>query len=359
MTAVSFLFGLIALTVGAEMLVRGASRIASSLGISPLVVGLTVVALGTSSPELAVGVGAAWVGQGDIAVGNVVGSNIFNVLFILGLSAVIVPLAVAQQLVRFDVPLLIGCSFLLALLAADGVVDRSDGALLFIGVIAYSSFLVWQAHKERDPKVIAEYAKAYPSSAAKHWLINLSLILAGLLLLVLGAGWLVDAAVIFARYFGVSELVIGLTVVAIGTSLPEIAASVVAAVKGEREIAVGNAVGSSIYNILLVLGATGFIAPAGIAVAQSVRNFDLPVMIAVSVACLPILFTGYRISRWEGAVFLAYYFGYTVYVVMKATEHDLLEPFSQAMMIFVLPLTLLTIAVLLIRVWLAARKPVG
>jgi cation:H+ antiporter len=359
MTAVSFFFGLIALTVGAEMLVRGASRIASSLGISPLVVGLTVVALGTSSPELAVGVGAAWVGQADIAVGNVVGSNIFNVLFILGLSAVIVPLAVAQQLVRFDVPLLIGCSFLLAFLAADGVIGRTDGALLFIGVIAYSCFLVWQARKERDPQVTAEYAKAYPSSAAKHWLINLSLILAGLLLLVLGAGWLVDAAVIYARYFGVSELVIGLTVVAVGTSLPEIAASLVAAVKGERDIAVGNAIGSSIYNILLVLGAAGLIAPAGVAVAQSVRNFDLPVMIAVSVACLPILFTGYRINRWEGAVFLAYYLGYTAYVVMKATEHDLLEPFSQAMMIFVIPLTALTIVVLLIRAWLATRKPVA
>ena len=359
MTAVSFFLGLVALTVGAEMLVRGASRIASSLGISPLVVGLTIVALGTSSPELAVGVGAAWVGQGDIAVGNVVGSNIFNVLFILGLSAVIVPLAVAHQLVRFDVPLLIGCSFLLAFLAADGLIDRTDGALLLIGVIAYASFLVWQARKERDPQVIAEYAKAYPSSATKHWLINLSLILAGLLLLVLGAGWLVDAAVIFARYFGVSELVIGLTVVAVGTSLPEIAASIVAAVKGERDIAVGNAIGSCIYNILLVLGATGLIAPAGIAVAQSVQNFDLPVMIAVSVACLPILFTGYRMDRWEGAVFLAYYFGYTAFVVMKATEHDLLEPFSQAMMIFVIPLTLLTMVVLLIRAWLAARKPVA
>jgi cation:H+ antiporter len=359
MTAVSFLLGLFALTVGAEMLVRGASRIASLLGISPLVVGLTVVAFGTSSPELAVGVGAAWLGQGDIAVGNVVGSNIFNVLVILGLSAMIVPLAVAQQLVRFDVPLLIGCSFLLAFLAADGLIDRTDGALLFIGVIAYSSFLVWQGRKVRDSKVISEYASAHPSSVAKHWLINLSLVLSGLVLLVLGAGWLVDAAVIFARHFGVSELVIGLTVVAAGTSLPEVAASVVAAVKGERDIAVGNAIGSSIYNLLLVLGATGLIAPAGIAVAQSVQNFDLPVMIAVSVACLPILFTGYRISRWEGAVFLAYYLGYTAYVVMKATEHDLLEPFSRAMMIFVLPLTVFTIVVLLIRAWLAARKPVA
>ena len=356
MTALSFLGGLIALTVGAEMLVRGASHIAASLGISPLVVGLTVVALGTSSPELAVGVGAAWVGQGDIAVGNVVGSNIFNVLFILGLSALIIPLAVAQQLVRFDVPLLIGCSLLLALLVSDGLISRADGALLFAGVVAYSSFLIWQARKERDPQIISEYAEAYPGSAAKHWLANLSLILLGLLLLVLGADWLVDAAVIFARHLGVSELVIGLTVVAAGTSLPEVAASVVAALKGERDIAVGNAIGSCLYNILLVLGATALVAPAGIAVAQSVQNFDLPVMIAVSIACLPIFFTGYRIDRWEGAIFLGFYVSYTAYVVMKATQHDLLEPFSHAMVAFVLPLTLLTLIVVVMRAWHARAR---
>jgi len=287
MTALSFVAGLIALTVGAEMLVRGASRIASSLGISPLVVGLTVVALGTSSPELAVGVGAAWVGQGDIAVGNVVGSNIFNILFILGLSALVVPLTVAQQLVRFDVPLLIGSSSLLPVLALDGVISRVDGVLLFAGVVVYSSFLVWQARKERNPQIIAEYAAAYPGAAVRHWFINLALILSGLVLLVFGANWLVDAAVIFARHLGVSELVIGLTVVAAGTSLPEVAASVVAALRGERDIAVGNAIGSSLYNILLVLGTTALVAPMGVAVAQSVQNFDLPVMIAVSVACLP------------------------------------------------------------------------
>ena len=356
-TALTFVGGLIALTVGAEMLVRGASRIASSMGISPLVVGLTVVALGTSSPELAVGVGAALMGQGDIAVGNVVGSNIFNVLVILGLSALIVPLAVAHQIVRFDVPLLIGCSLMLALISMDGVLGRLDGALLFAGVIAYTSYLVWQARKERDAAVIAEYAEAYPGSAARHWVINLSLILLGLVLLVFGAEWLVAAAIVFARQLGLSELVIGLTIVAAGTSLPEVAASVVAAIRGERDIAVGNAIGSSIFNILLVLGVTALVAPAGIAVAQSVQNFDLPVMIAVSVACLPILFTGYRIDRWEGAVFLAYYLAYTGFVILKATEHDLLDPFSHVMVVFVLPITILTLVVVLIRAWFARGKP--
>ena len=355
MTALLFLGGLVALTVGADLLVRGASRIASSMGISPLVVGLTVVAVGTSSPELAVGVGAALAGQGDIAVGNVVGSNIFNILFILGLSALVVPLVVAQQIVRFDVPLLIGCSLVVVLLAVDGHVGRFDGALLLSGATAYTSFLVWQARKERDASVMAEYADAYPSIRARNWFINVSSILIGLLLLVFGADLLVTAAVQFARQLGISELVIGLTVVAAGTSLPEVAASVVAAIKGERDIAVGNAIGSCIYNILLVLGVTALIAPAGIVVAQSVQNFDLPVMIAVSVACLPILFTGYRIDRWEGGVFLAYYLAYTGFVVLKATEHDLLEPFSRVMMIFVLPITFLTIAIVLIRAWLGSK----
>ncbi len=356
-TALTFVAGLVALTVGAEMLVRGASRIASSMGISPLVVGLTVVALGTSSPELAVGVGAALVGQGDIAVGNVVGSNIFNVLVILGLSALIVPLAVAHQIVRFDVPLLIGSSVLLALISMDGVLGRYDGALLFTGVVSYTAYLVVQARRERDAAVIAEYASVYRGSAARHWLVNLSLIVLGLILLVFGADWLVAAAVVFARQLGISELVIGLTVVAAGTSLPEVAASVVAAIKGERDIAVGNAIGSSIYNILLVLGVTAMVAPAGIAVAQSVQNFDIPVMIAVAVACLPILFTGYRIDRWEGAVFLAYYLAYTGYVILRATEHDLLEPFSRAMLIFVLPITILTLVVVVLRALFGTRQP--
>ncbi len=356
MTALMFIVGIAALTAGAEMLVRGASRIASALGITPLIVGLTVVAFGTSSPELAVGIGAAWNGQADIVIGNVVGSNIFNVLFILGLSALIVPLAVAHQLVRIDVPLLIGCSIALPLLALDGEIGRGEAAVLCLGLVLYSFFLVWHARKERDPEIIAEYAKAYPGSTAKRWAVNAFLILIGLVLLVLGANWLVDAAVVFARQLGVSELVIGLTVVAAGTSLPEVAASVVAAVKGERDIAVGNAIGSSIYNILLVLGATALVAPAGIAVAQSVQNFDFPVMIAVSVACLPIFFTGYRIDRWEGMIFLVYYFSYAAYVVMRATEHDLLEPFSETMMFFVLPLTLLTLVVVVLRAWRAGSN---
>ena len=349
MTFLMFIAGLAALVIGADLLVRGASRIASALGISPLIVGLTVVAFGTSSPELAVSAGAALNGQADIAVGNVVGSNIFNVLFILGLSALIAPLAVAQQLVRLDVPLMIGCALLLMWLAYDGMIGRFEGAVLFAGIIAYTVFLVWQARRESNAEVVAEYAEAYPASADRRWLLNGGLIVGGLVLLVVGAHWLVDAAVAFARMLGVSELVIGLTVVAAGTSLPEVAASVVAALKGERDIAVGNVVGSSIYNVLAVLGVTALVAPAGIGVAPSVLSFDLPVMLAVSIACMPIFCTGYRIDRWEGGVFLAYYAAYTAFVVLKATEHDLLEPYSRVMLLFVVPITLLTLAVLGVR----------
>ncbi|CAN0474787.1 unnamed protein product, partial [Phaeothamnion confervicola] len=210
MTLLLFIAGLVALVGGAELLVRGASRIASVLGISPLIVGLTVVAFGTSSPELAVSVGAALNNQADIAVGNVVGSNIFNMLFILGLSALIAPLVVAQQLIRLDVPLVIGCSLLLLVLALDGTVSRAEGALLFAGIIAYTGFLVWQSRRETDAAVVAEYAEAYPQSAARRSLLDGGMIVAGLALLVLGADWLVDAAVTFARQLGVSELVIGL-----------------------------------------------------------------------------------------------------------------------------------------------------
>jgi cation:H+ antiporter len=324
-----FLAGLAGLVAGAELLVRGASRIASALGISPLVVGLTVVAFGTSSPELAVSVGAALSGQGDIAVGNAVGSNIFNVLFILGLSALIAPMVVAQQLVRIDVPLMIGCSLLLFALVLDGEIGQGEGALLFAGIVAYTGFLIWQARREKNPEVVAEYAQAYPTWA-RRWMLNIAFVVVGLALLVAGARWLVEAA---------------------GTSLPEVAASVIAAVRGERDIAVGNVVGSNIYNILAVLGAAALVAPVGLPVAPSLLSFDLPVMTAVALASLPIFFTGYRIARWEGAVFLAYYAAYTGYVVLKATEHDLLAPFSMIMLAFVLPITVLTLAVLAYRAW--------
>jgi cation:H+ antiporter len=355
-----FVAGAALLIVGAELLVRGASRIAVSAGMSPLVVGLTVVAFGTSSPEMAVTVGSAYSGAADMALGNVVGSNIFNVLLILGLSALISPLIVAQQLVRLDVPLVVGASVLVLLMGMDGRIGRLDGVFLTGGIAAYTSFLVRQARRE-SAAVRAEYHEAYgPESIPRPaWWRDSGLVLGGLALLVIGADWLVDAAVATATALGVSSLVVGLTIVAAGTSLPEVATSVLATLRGERDIAVGNVIGSNLFNLLGVLGLGSLVAPAGVPVAPGAIAFDIPVMIAVAVAALPIFFTGYTIARWEGAVFLAYYVAYTTYLVMDATQHDALPHFGAAMTGFFLPLTALTLGIGMARAFRRQRAPRG
>ncbi len=353
MTLLLFIAGLAALVVGANLLVRGASRLALSFGISPLVVGLTVVAFGTSAPELAVSVGAALEGQTDIAVGNVVGSNIFNVLFILGLSALIVPLVVNVQLIRQEVPILVGASLLLLVLVQDGRIGMLDGALLFVLLVAYTVFLVVQSRAEGQAAQ-DEYAEGLAAPAVGAWddrvPAQLALIAAGLVGLVLGSDWLVTAAVTFAQALGVSDLVIALTIVAAGTSLPEVATSVAAALKGERDIAVGNVVGSSTFNLLGCLGLAGMAAgPAGLGVAPQVMGFDIWVMLAAALACLPVFITGREIARWEGALFLAYYAAYVAWLILAAQHKGALPAYSAVMMGFVLPLTLVTLVVMLIR----------
>jgi cation:H+ antiporter len=346
------LLGLAALLVGAEFLVRGASRLATRVGISPLVVGLTIVAIGTSSPEIAVSVGASLDGQGDIALGNVIGSNIFNVLVILGLSALITPLRVQQQLVRLDVPLMVAVCILAWLLSLDESLGRIDGAVLFVIAIAYTVFLIVQSRRESSVAVIEEYANEFdPRGMVAKLPVQLAMIAVGLVMLVAGANWLVDAAVTMARALGVSELVIGLTIIAAGTSLPEVATSVLAAVRGERDIAVGNVVGSNLFNIMAVLGISSLVAPGGIPVAEAVRDFDLPVMIAVALACLPIFFTGNLVARWEGGLFLAYYVFYVAWLLLVATGSPLTETWSDAMTFFVIPLTFITLAVFGYREW--------
>jgi len=358
LTGILFIIGLVALIIGAELLVRGASRLAVGFGISPLVVGLTVVAVGTSSPELAVSVGSALSGQADIALGNIVGSNIFNVLFILGVSALIGALFVAQQLIRLDVPLMIGVSFLLLLLGLDGRIGRLDGLLLFAGIVVYTVFAVYQSRKE-SKLVEAEYDHEYGQDGRMGlWRIlrNIGLVIVGLALLVVGARWLVDGAVSIARALELSELVIGLTIVAVGTSLPEVATSVIASLRGERDIAVGNIVGSNLFNIMAVLGLSAAVAPNGVQVPVAALQFDIPFMIAVAVACLPIFFTGYRIARWEGVLFVAYYVAYTIYVILDATKHDALPAYSTMLLGFAVPLTAVTLGLLAVRAWRAGRS---
>lgn len=352
-TIVFFILGLVALIFGAQLLVRGASKLALSLGISPLVVGLTVVAFGTSSPELAVSIRSAYAGQVDIALGNVVGSNIFNVLFILGLSALVTPLLVDRQLVRQEVPAMIGISLLLFTLSHDGQISRWNGALLFGLLAAYTVFVILQSRRAR--KEAGDEALPEVDGWDRRWWAQVALVAAGLSLLVQGSNWLVDAAVTFARHLGISELVIGLTIVAAGTSLPEVATSVLAALRGQRDIAVGNVVGSNIFNILGVLGVSALVAPGGLPVSPAMLSFDLPVMTAVAVACLPIFFTGHLIARWEGAVFFGYYLAYSTYLVMATQQHDALAEYGLVMKTFVLPLTVLTLTIYALRHW-RARK---
>ena len=354
LTLILFILGFVLLVAGAEWLVRGASRLAQASGISPLVIGLTVVSFGTSAPELAVGVQSAYLGQPDVAIGNIVGSNICNILLILGLAALVSPLVVSQKLLRLDVPLMIGVSVLLLVLAWDGQLSRIEGGLLFAGIVLYVGFSLWQSRRESQ-HVQQEYARQFGAEALEPTTesigINLLWLVAGLVLLVLGAYWLVQGAAEVARWLGVSELIIGLTVIAIGTSLPEIAASVVAALRGERDIAVGNAVGSNLFNILAVLGATALVAPEGLPVASAAVYFDIPVMIVVAFACLPIFFTGYCIDRWEGGLFLAYYGAYLAYLVLDATRHSALETFSGVMLLFVIPLTVITLLASCLQAW--------
>jgi cation:H+ antiporter len=358
-----FIAGLVCLVLGANLLVRGASKLALSFGISPLVVGLTIVAFGTSAPEVAVSVVSVLEGKTDMAMGNVVGSNIFNVLFILGLSALIVPLVVHRQLIRQEVPIMFGVTLLMALMVWDGRLNLVESSLLVVLLVVYTVFLVVQSRRETAANQAAvqastqgvdEFEAELQASPPGAWdaklPAQLALIAVGLTLLVLGSDWLVGAAVVFAKALGVSDVVIALTIVAAGTSMPEVATSIAAALKGERDIAVGNVVGSNIFNILGCLGISGVVAgSAGLVVAPSLLAFDIWVMLAVALACLPMFITGGEIARWEGGVFAGYYVAYVAYLILAAQEHEALGAFSSVMLSFVVPLTVITLVVAVVR----------
>ncbi len=344
--------GLVLLVVGAESLVRGASRLATMVGLSPLIIGLTIVAYGTSAPEMAVSVQSSLAGQGDISLGNVIGSNIFNILLILGMSSLITPLLVAQQLVRLDVPIMIGVSALMWLFSWDGNLGRSDGIILFVGGIVYTFFLIYQGRKEHNEDVQAEYANEYGKPlqrSTKGLFANVCFIGVGAALLIAGSHWLVQGSVSVAQAWGVSELVIGLTIISVGTSLPELVTSIVASFRGERDIAVGNVIGSNIFNILTALGLASMLAPGGISVSNAARAFDIPIMIAAAVACLPIFATGNVISRWEGVLFLIYYMAYNSYLVLNTMNHEGISILTTVVNTFVAPITVITFAIIAMR----------
>lgn len=348
-----FIGGLVILILGADLLVRGASRLAAAAGISPLVIGLTIVAIGTASPEIAVSLQAASIGQGSLTLGNVIGSNIFNILFVLGVTALVAPIVIAEQLIRLDAPIMVGISLLTFLLALNGRLGLFDGILLIGGLVAYTVFALRQSRKENDG-IHKEYAREF-ADREKHTLWNMGknilLMVAGLGSLVLGARWLVDSATDIAKSFGISELVIGLTIVAVGTSLPEVATSIIAALKGESDIAVGNAVGSNIFNLLGVLGLSGLMAPGGIEVSSRVLTLDFLVMLFVALICLPIFYVDNKVSRGEGVLLLSYYILYTAYLILDAAQSSIL-PLVTMFIAFYVPLTFIALIMVTVR----ARK---
>lgn len=316
-----FVIGLVGLYYGAEWLVRGAARLARTLGISALIVGLTVVAFGTSAPELVVSVVAGIRGQSGVAVGNVVGSNVANVGLILGLAALVSMMKVEMRLITREMPVMLLATLAFLVLALDGTLSRLDAALLLAGFVTYLLLMLHAARAE--PSLIetefadfAEAAEMIDRGGEPHYLRNAFLIVIGLVGLAGGAQLLVTSAVFFARSLGISELVIGLTVVAIGTSLPELATSVVAAFRGEADIAVGNVVGSNIFNILLILGIAPLVRP--LLVDQALYTFEIPVMVAFSVLLLLFGRTGLRVVRWEGALLLGGYVAFMVVLLMRS-----------------------------------------
>ncbi len=368
------LLGLAGLLAGAEILVRNASKVANIVGISPLMIGLTVVAFGTSAPELAISISSVLGGESGLALGNIFGSNILNVLLILGAASVIRPVRVSRQLIRIDVPIMVGVTVAVFLLASDSTISRSDGILLVLGAGVYLTMLFRTSaiHRreqlemvELDPARAPEPAAEGRTGAIVSWLLpdgsawrrvsilvlRAAFLVLGIVLLVQGARWMVSGAVSIAHIFGLSPLVVGLTILATGTSLPELATSTNASFRGQGDIAVGNVVGSNLLNLLVVLGIAAIVAPAGLPVPTPAIAFDLPVMTGVAIACLPIFFTGSRISRGEGALFLFYYVAYMGFLVLKGTreQESLIQLVETAMLWFVLPLTFLTLMGVMIR----------
>ncbi|KJH74876.1 calcium/sodium antiporter [Pseudomonas sp. ES3-33] len=327
---IELLSGLVLLIAGAELMVRAAVRLAARLHVRPLIIGLTIVALGSSAPQMAISLQATLAQNVDIAVGSVIGSSIFNILVTLGLSALIIPLRVSRQLVRLDIPLMIGASLLVFILAWNEELTRFDGMVLLAALMVYLGLLLRQSrHSTRPPP--------HDETRQAPWFSSLLMIVAGLGMLVYAGHLLLGAAVAVATDLGLSERIIGLTIVAISTSLPELATSLIAALRGQREIAVGNVIGSNLFNLLGVLGVTALIAPTPLSVSPNALDFDLPVMLGVAALCLPIFYSGYRVTRAEGLVFLGLYLAYGLHVVSFTTGMPLAGKLEHLMLFFVLP----------------------
>ena len=326
------------------MLVRAAVRLAASLKVRPLIIGLSIVAFGSSAPQIAVSLQATLAGNTDIAVGSVIGSSIFNILVTLGLSALIIPLRVSRQLVRLDIPVMIGASLLLFILASDEALTPLDGLTLLVALLAYLALLLYQTRHSRRPRTRDTVVQA-------PWLSSLLWMIGGLVLLVIAGHLVLGAAVEVAGDLGLSEREIGLTIVAVSTSLPCLATSLIAAVRGEREIAVGNVIGSNLFNLLGVLGFTALVAPSPLSVSPNALDFDLPVMLGVVVLCLPVFYTGYRITRAEGLLLLGLYLAYGLHVLSFTTGMPLANKLEQLMLYYVLPALVAFLLFTSLRAW--------
>lgn len=344
MTVILFIAGLAALIGGAELFLKAVDHFGVKWGVSPLIMGLTVVAFATGAPELAISIKAASSGSADLVLGNIIGSNVANILLILGITAVIAPLNITRRIVRIDVPIVITASILLFILAMDGLLTTFDGIVLLVGFVSYSIFTFVQIkrNKEDEEGVDVFEFESSPEELAQgafFYVKNIGFLLIGLTLIVLGSNWMVDSAVTIARLFGLSELVIGLTIISIGTSLPEVATSLSAARKGKADIAVANVMGSNLYNIFLTLGLTLIIAPNFLDVSQQAIDFDLPFMIAVSIACIPIFIAGFNLTRLDGILFLFYYSSYLIYLVLDTLGSGIIPVFENVFLFGILPVT--------------------
>ena len=310
MMIIFLVVGMVFLYFGAELLVKGSANLALRCGVSALVAGLTIVALGTSAPELVVSIKAGLDGLGDIAVGNVVGSNIFNIAVILGISAIVRPMKVHLNVLRVDTPVMLAASVLLLAVLYDQKVSRVEGLVLFIGIIAYIVFTIISARRAGETKVDFPVEQIIPEKKVSA-VLDIIFVVGGLGLLIVGSRFFIDGAVDLARFIGVSEAVIGLTIVAVGTSLPELATSVIAALKKEEDIAIGNIIGSNIFNILAILGTSSLVNPLS---AAGVSQISLYFMLGTTVLLIPFMRTGFVLNRIEGLLLILIYGGYMYYL---------------------------------------------
>ncbi|MFP8487875.1 calcium/sodium antiporter [Gracilimonas sp. Q87] len=342
MTILLFLIGLAVLIGGAELFLRAVDKFGAAWSVSPVVMGLTVVAFATGAPELAISLQAAVDGKPDLVLGNILGSNIANILLILGIAGLVHPLKITNRIIKVDVPVVIAASTLLFVLAMDGLLSPLDGGIIFLGLIIYSVFMYFQIQKDRKlnkrRKIETEVKLDEPVTTIFYGKYILML-LAGLIFIVMGSRFMVTSAVEIAGILGISELIIGLTIVSIGTSLPEVATSVSAVRHGDSDTAVANVMGSNLYNILLTLSLTVLIAPGAIHVSQEAIDLDLPIMLIVAVACLPLFWPGKVLGRKEAIGFLFYYAAYMTYLVFLAMQHPFKEIMEGIMIWGIFPIT--------------------